>query len=89
MAKAIEKRLAGMRSNPASVSFSDALKVAEHYFGEPRTSGSHYIFKMPWAGDPRINLQEADGGGAKPYQVRQLLVAIDLLTALKAEKGSE
>jgi hypothetical protein len=87
--KAIEKRLAGMRSNPASVSFSDALKVAEHYFGEPRTSGSHYIFKMPWAGDPRINLREAKSGGAKPYQARQLLAAIDLLTAPQAVEGSE
>ena len=36
MAKAIQKRLADMRSNPKSVSFSDALAVAEHYFGEPR-----------------------------------------------------
>jgi hypothetical protein len=82
--KAIEKRLAAMRDNPASVSFSGALKVAEHYFGEPRKSGSHYVFKMPWAGDPRINLQQAKGGGAKPYQVRQLLAAIDRLAALGA-----
>ena len=61
-----------MRNNSQSTSFSDALKVAEHYFGKPRISGSHHIFKTPWAGDPRINLQEAKGGDAKPYQVRQL-----------------
>jgi hypothetical protein len=78
--KAIEKRLAGMRSNPQSVSFADALKVAEHYFGAPRISGSHHVFKMPWPGDPRINLQKVKGGGAKAYQVRQLLAAIDLLS---------
>jgi hypothetical protein len=65
----------------------DALKVAEHYFGEPRISGSQHIFKTPWAGDPRINLQKAKGRDAKPYQVRQLLAAIDFLTAPKAEKG--
>jgi hypothetical protein len=82
--KAIEKRLAGMRNNPASVSFSDALKVAEYYFGEPRITDTHHIFKTPWPMDPRVNLQEAKGGGAKPYQVRQLLSAIDLLTAPKA-----
>jgi hypothetical protein len=81
--KAIQKRLADMRSNPKSVSFSDALAVAAHFFGESRISGSHHIFQMPWPGDPRINLQKAQGG-AKPYQVRQLLAAIDKLTALKA-----
>jgi hypothetical protein len=47
------------RNSPANVSYSDMLKLCTHYFGEPRSgSGSHNaIFKMPWAGDPRINLQ--------------------------------
>jgi hypothetical protein len=85
MAKAIQKRLADMRSNPKSVSFSDALAIAGHYFGEPRISNSsHHVFKTPWPADPRVNLQKAKSGGAKPYQVRQLLAAIDKLTALKA-----
>lgn len=54
-------------------------KVATHFFGEPRNKGSsHHIWKMPWAGDPRINLQDA-GGKAKPYQVRQVLLPIDRL----------
>jgi hypothetical protein len=30
---------------------------------------------MPWAGDPRINLQE-DGNHAKPYQVQQVIRAL-------------
>jgi hypothetical protein len=89
MASAIEKLLVGMRRSPASVSFSDALKVAEHFFGKPRISGGHHIFTTPWPGDPRINLQKAKDGKAKPYQVRQLLAAIDLLITLKAGKGSE
>ena len=84
--KAIQKRLADMRGNPKSVRLSDALAVAEHYFGEPRVEGSHHIFKTPWPGDPRINFQKAKGGGAKPYQVRQLLAAIDKFTAIKAGK---
>lgn len=84
--KAIQKRLSGMRSNPNSVGFSDALRVAEYYFGELRISSSHHIFKTPWAGDPRINLQETKGGGAKPYQVRQLLAAMDRLTALRGQE---
>lgn len=67
------------RDSPTGVSFSDAVKLATHYFGEPRRgSGSHVaIFKMPWAGDPRINLQKGEGGKAKPYQVKQLISAID------------
>lgn len=71
-----------MRANPAAVRFPDALAVAEHFFGKPRRSGgSHHVFKMPWAGDPRINLQEK-GRGAKPYQVRQLLAAVERIELL-------
>jgi hypothetical protein len=44
------------------VRFADAMRVATHFFGEPRQSGSHRVFKMPWPGDPRINLQEDKGG---------------------------
>lgn len=52
-------------------------KVCEHYFGPPRTTGgSHAVFKTPWPGDPRVNIQN-DKGKAKPYQVRQVLAAID------------
>jgi hypothetical protein len=77
--KSLEDLLAEMRGNPASVRFADVCKVATHFFGEPRNKGSsHYIWKMPWAGDPRINLQDA-GGKAKPYQVRQVLQAIGRL----------
>ena len=48
-------------------------------FGKPRQSGSsHTIFKTPWPGDPRVNIQNAKGK-AKPYQVRQVLQAIDKL----------
>ena len=36
------------------------------------------VFKTPWPGDPRVNIQNA-GGQAKAYQVRQVLLAIDKL----------
>jgi hypothetical protein len=56
--------------------------VCEHYFGEPRqTSGSHAVFKTPWPGDPRVNIQN-DKGKAKAYQVRQVLKAIDKKEAM-------
>lgn len=71
-----------MRKNPAGVRFADACKVATHYFGEPRQNGtSHKVWKMPWPGDPRINMQAGDGGKAKPYQVRPAVAAIDALLA--------
>jgi len=80
MAKSIEDLLADMRNNPAGIRFADACRVASHHFGAPRMKGSsHHVWKMPWAGDPRINLQPGDGGKAKPYQVRQMVQATDRL----------
>jgi len=73
------KILEQMRAEPANVRFNDLKKVCEAYFGKPRQSGSsHAIFKTPWPGDPRVNIQNARGK-AKPYQVRQVLLAIDKL----------
>jgi hypothetical protein len=75
----LEKLLEQMRLEPANVGFSDLKKVCTAHFGNPRQSGSsHAIFKTPWAGDPRVNIQNAKGK-AKPYQVRQVLQAIDKL----------
>lgn len=34
------------------------------------------VFKMPWRGDPRVNLQ-AEKGKAKASQVRQVLKVIE------------
>ena len=66
-----------MRRNPRDVSFNDLFKVCERHFGPPRRSGgSHAVFKTPWPGDPRVNIQNSNGQ-AKPYQVRQVLAAID------------
>lgn len=76
----VEKILAAMRSTPENVRFADAKKVCEHYFGKPRQrGGSHCVFKMPWPGDPRVNIQEGKGGKAKAYQVQQILQAIERL----------
>jgi hypothetical protein len=81
LAKAIDSILASMRENPANIRFAEACKVADHFFGKPRQSGSsHCIWKMPWPGDPRVNMQN-DRGKAKRYQVEQLLAAIDRLQA--------
>ncbi len=75
----IDKILQQMRREPANIRFSDLRKVCEHFFGSPRQQGSsHLIFKTPWPGDPRVNIQDA-GGKAKPYQVKQVLQAITQL----------
>lgn len=73
--------MTAMRRAPTNVRFRDLRKVCEHYFGEPRQSGSsHMVFRTPWRGDPRVNIQ-SDRGTAKAYQVRQVLKAIDRLEA--------
>lgn len=76
---ALEKILEQMRQAPAAVRYADLFKICEAYFGEPRsTGGSHAVFKTPWPGDPRVNIQNARGK-AKHYQVRQVLDAISRL----------
>jgi hypothetical protein len=68
-----------MRVNPQQIRFSDLTKICNHYFGKARQSGgSHRIYKTPWPGDPRVNIQNSKGK-AKPYQVKQVLLAIDKL----------
>lgn len=82
---AVQKILTQMRREPNNVRFTDLIKVCKEFFGEPRQSGSsHIIFKTPWAGDPRINIQN-DKGKAKAYQVKQVLLAIDKLEHQKNE----
>jgi hypothetical protein len=79
----IAKLLGKAQREPANVRFVDLLKICKEFFGEPRqSSGSHVIFKMPWQGDPRVNIQD-DNGKAKAYQVRQVLAAIDKIRSYR------
>lgn len=71
--------ISDMKRNPKGIRFQDLCKVCEYYFGEARQTGSsHRIYKTPWLGDPRVNIQN-DKGRAKTYQVRQVLRAIERL----------
>ncbi len=73
-----------MRENAKGIRFADLCRVCVKYFGAPRQqSSSHRIYKTPWRGDPRVNIQNSKGM-AKAYQVRQVLKAID---RLKNEKN--
>jgi hypothetical protein len=66
------------------VRFARLKAICERFFGAPRTKGSHHIFKTPWPGDPRINIQEDKSGKAKPYQIKQVVAALRRL-----QKGEE
>jgi hypothetical protein len=73
---------AAMGRSPASVKYADVRKVCVHHFGEPRQeSTSHAVFKTPWEGLPRVNIQpdRRNKAMAKAYQVRQVVQAIDRL----------
>ncbi|WP_288957145.1 toxin HicA [uncultured Desulfovibrio sp.] len=73
----LEKTLAKMRETAQNVRYAELAALCEHFFGPPRQKGtSHAVYKMPWQGDPRVNIQEGKGGKAKAYQVKQVLAAI-------------
>jgi hypothetical protein len=79
----IEKLVARLRKNPQNVIFSDLVKVCDHYFGEARQQGtSHCVYKTPWQGNPRVNIQNKNGK-AKVYQVKQVLSAIEKIEGIK------
>jgi hypothetical protein len=83
----LEDLIQEMRANPRNVRYADACRVADAFFGSPRQRGtSHRVWRMPWPGDPRVNLQEDKGGRAKAYQVGQIVEAIDRLRSEKAKR---
>ena len=79
MARDIAALVTSMRRNPTSIRFADLATVCDALFGAPRQAGtSHRVYRTPWPGDPRVNIQRAKGM-AKAYQVRQVLKAIEKL----------
>lgn len=77
----IEEIVAEMRRNPKGIRFRDLRTVCDSLFGKARQAGSsHRVYKTPWPGDPRVNIQNHKGM-AKAYQVKQVLRAIERLEA--------
>jgi len=67
----IESILETMRGNPSNIRFRDLCKVCDSFFGEPRQQGSsHRVYKTPWPGDPRVNIQNKKGK-AKQSKAKQ------------------
>ena len=82
----IDDILVQMRRSPKDVRFNDLCRVCETFFGKPRKSASsHRIYKTPWQGDPRVNIQN-NKGKANAYQVTQVLKAIERLEVENAVK---
>ncbi|MFC1955480.1 toxin HicA [Chloroflexota bacterium] len=77
-----------LEKSPSNVKFVDLCKICDHYFGEARQkSSSHRIYKTPWPGDPRVNIQEKSGKG-KDYQVKQVIKAIKRLEVQSGNRSS-
>jgi hypothetical protein len=84
--KSISEKLKQFKKNSKDVKFSELCKVCDFYFGAPRQQGSsHRVYKTPWSGDPRVNIQNSKGK-AKSYQVRQVLKAIE---RMEVESGNK
>lgn len=84
--KSIIKKFKRFKDNPKNVTVSDLCRVCDFYFGEARQlSTSHRIYKTPWFGDPRVNIQNSKAK-AKAYQVRQALKAIERLEVENGRK---
>lgn len=93
----IKKLVAKLKRNPNDVKFDELAKVCDDYFGEPRQQGTSHravvtsfwgnlkrrdlVYKTPWSGDPRVNIENKKGK-AKSYQVRQVLAAINKLEGM-------
>ena len=60
-------------------SFKMLVRICDTFFGECRKNGSHIIYKTPWSGDPRVNIQpdKGDPSKAKSYQVEIVRKAVD------------
>ena len=68
-----------IKRNPQDVRFADLCRICDFYFGKARQRGSsHRIYRTPWPGDPRVNIQN-NKGRAKAYQIKQVLMAIEKL----------
>ena len=74
----LDEALKALEDAKANLRFRELLAICTRFFGEPRIRGSHHIFKTPWPGDPRINVQ-VDSGKAQPYQVQQVIRALKKL----------
>lgn len=83
--KGLRETIDDLQQRQANIKFNTLVKICTYWFGPPRLNGgSHKVYKMPWPEDPRVNIQRADSGMAKVYQVKQVISA---LIKLEEENG--
>ncbi|QQS34147.1 MAG: toxin HicA [Acidobacteriota bacterium] len=82
---ALTDEISKLENSSTKIRFAELLKICRERFGGERVKGSHHIFKTPWPGDPRINLQK-DGNKAKPYQVDQVVAALRRLAEIDEDE---
>ena len=84
----IEDEIEKLEREKSNTRFDYLVRVCQENFGNPRFKGSHHIFKTPWPGDPRINLQQdkKEKGKAKPYQVKQVIAALRKLQEMEQSR---
>ena len=73
---------------PTNLKFTRLVYIATEFFGAPRISGSHHVFKTPWKGKPFVNIQK-DGSKAKPYQVEQVKKALLKLKEVQSDEQTD
>ena len=72
-----------LRSRPNNVRFTELVRICDRYLGQPRQQGtSHLVYRTPWPGDPRVNIQDRRGM-AKKYQVQQVIRALEKLSEIE------
>ncbi len=80
-----DELLSRAKAAPASLRFGELCQLAECFdFIFRRQKGSHRAYARP--GWPRPMTFQDEKGMAKPYQVRQLLAAIELIQSGQDER---
>ncbi len=75
----VNSAITELSANPSGIRFARLVRICDCFFGQARQNAtSHRVYKMPWPGDPRVNIQSMRGM-AKPYQVRQVIKALTQL----------
>ena len=85
-----EKLLEKAKGSPYNLRFDELCRLAECYgwLFERQDGTSHKVYRHPALGNTPaalMNFQKKDGK-AKPYQVRQLLGAIEFLEGLENQR---
>ena len=79
----LTRDIENLRRNPKGVRFIELAAICDRHFGTTRQGrSSHRVYKTPWPGDPRVNIQDRNGM-AKPFQVRQVIKALEKLREMQ------